>query len=323
MGGFHEVEFPTNIDYGSDGGASFGTVIHTLRSGTEERVGLYESGRWRGNAAYTIRTPDDVATVAAFFRKRQGALYGFRYKDWADYTTATNGRDDPDDEDVDLGPGDDATVDFQLVKKYVDAAIGVTRTRVITKPVSGSVVVAFDGVNQASGWTVNTTTGILTFTSAPASSVASISVGFEFRVPVRFGDDIDADGLRAQLDTYGTNSIPDIPLVEDMDPTQVDDDYNYGGSTTLAYGDDVTLSLGYGRLVVLNPSAGSLKVKLPAEASLPLGWPHFHLDNISANSTLITDSSGTTLWTLAAGEGILIGLADVSGVNTWKGIQGA
>ncbi len=84
-----------------------------------------------------------------------------------------------------------------------------TWTRTITKPVAGTVVVALDGVTQGSGWSVDTTTGIVTFTSAPASGVA-VTAGFEFDVPVRF----DTDQLDVNLDIETKGSIASIPLIE-------------------------------------------------------------------------------------------------------------
>jgi len=69
--------------------------------------------------------------------------------------------------------------------------------------------VAIDGVEATSGWSVDTTTGIVTFTSAPAAG-ATITVGFEFDVPVRF----DTDTLDITLDIERLGSITSIPLLE-------------------------------------------------------------------------------------------------------------
>jgi uncharacterized protein (TIGR02217 family) len=70
-------------------------------------------------------------------------------------------------------------------------------------------VLALDAVSQASGWSVDVTTGIVTFTSAPASGVA-VTAGFEFDVPVRF----DTDTLDVTLDIERLGSITSIPLLE-------------------------------------------------------------------------------------------------------------
>lgn len=93
------------------------------------------------------------------------------------------------------------------MKTYVSHTI--TESRRITKPVSGSVKIYVNAVLQTSGVSVNYTTGLVTFVSAPASG-AAITADFEFDVPVRF----DTDRLSATLDAYGTHSWQDISLIE-------------------------------------------------------------------------------------------------------------
>ena len=66
-----------------------------------------------------------------------------------------------------------------------------------------------DMVEQMSGWTLDTTTGIVTFTTAPANDVI-VRAGFEFDVPVRF----DSDTLDVTLDFERLGSITSIPLLE-------------------------------------------------------------------------------------------------------------
>ena len=106
-----------------------------------------------------------------------------------------------------FGTGDGATTTFQLVKRYASGS--QTWVRTITKPVAGSVIVALNGASQASGWSVDTTTGVITFTTAPGSGVA-ITAGFEFDVPVR----LDTDALDVTLDLERLGSITSIPLLE-------------------------------------------------------------------------------------------------------------
>ena len=74
---------------------------------------------------------------------------------------------------------------------------------------AGTAALALNGVTQITGWTVNTTTGVVTFAAAPALGVA-ITAGFEFDVPVRF----DTDSLDVTLDFERLGSITSIPLIE-------------------------------------------------------------------------------------------------------------
>jgi uncharacterized protein (TIGR02217 family) len=203
---FHEIRFPDNISRGARGGPERRTQIVELASGDEERNASWASSRRRYDVAYGIRRADDLAVVVAFFEARNGRLHGFRYKDWADYKsglpsqaiTAT---------DQQIGTGTGSLKTFQLAKRYVSGAQSWTRT--IAKPVAGTVRVALGMVEQMSGWTVDTTTGVVTFTIAPGNGVV-VRAGFEFDVPVRF----DTDVLDVTLDIERLGSITSIPLLE-------------------------------------------------------------------------------------------------------------
>tara|TARA_R110002072_G_scaffold137123_1_gene279865 strand:+ start:184 stop:810 length:627 start_codon:yes stop_codon:yes gene_type:complete len=203
---FHEVRFPDNISRGARGGPERRTQIVELASGDEERNASWSNSRRRYDIAYGIRRTDDLAAVVAFFEARNGRLYGFRFKDWADYKSCLpSGTPSPTDQAI--GTGDGATTAFQLVKHYASGDQSWTRT--ITKPVVGSVRIAFGGVEQLSGWSVDTTTGVVTFGTAPGFGVA-ITAGFEFDVPVRFNSDV----LDVTLDLERLGSITSIPLLE-------------------------------------------------------------------------------------------------------------
>jgi uncharacterized protein (TIGR02217 family) len=203
---FHEVRFPDNISRGARGGPERRTQIVELASGDEERNASWANSRRRYDAAYGVRRADDLAAVVAFFEARNGRLYGFRWKDWGDYKSCLpSGTPAPTDQVI--GTGDGSTTAFQLMKAYASGS--QTWTRTIAKPVAGTVVVALDGVTQASGWSVDAATGLITFAAAPASGIA-ITAGFEFDVPVRF----DTDQLDVTHDIERLESITSIPLIE-------------------------------------------------------------------------------------------------------------
>ncbi|HHB80544.1 MAG TPA: TIGR02217 family protein, partial [Aliiroseovarius sp.] len=182
---FHEVRFPDNISRGARGGPERRTQIVELASGDEERNASWANSRRRYDVAYGIRRADDLAAVVAFFEARNGRLFGFRFKDWADWKSCLPSQT-PSSIDQVIGTGDGTTTTFQLVKVYASGA--QTWTRTIAKPVAGTVRVAIDGTEQASGWSVDTATGLVTFNTAPASG-AAITAGFQFDVPVRFDPD--------------------------------------------------------------------------------------------------------------------------------------
>lgn len=203
---FHDVRFPTDIALGSTGGPERRTEIVALGSGFEERNSPWAHSRRRYDAGSGVKTLDDLHNVIAFFEARRGRLYGFRWKDRADFkSVAPSAAVSASDQAI--GAGDGATVMFQLTKAYTSG--GETYTRDIKKPVGGTVVVALDGTPQGSGWSVDTATGIVTFDAAPAQG-AAITAGFEFDVPVRF----DTDRLDVNLANFNAGEIPSIPIVE-------------------------------------------------------------------------------------------------------------
>jgi len=203
---FHEVRFPDDISRGARGGPERRTQIVELASGDKERNASWSNSRRRYDVAYGIRRADDLAAVVAFFEGRNGRLHGFRFKDWGDHKSCLpSGMPSPTDQAI--GTGDGATTAFQLMKRYASGS--QTWLRTITKPVAGTVRVAFDGEEQLSGWSVDTTNGVVTFDSAPAEGVA-ITAGYAFDVPVRF----DTDALDVTLDLERLGSITSIPLLE-------------------------------------------------------------------------------------------------------------
>lgn len=203
---FHDVRFPDNISRGARGGPERRTQIVELASGAEERNASWANSRRRYDLAYGIRRADDLAAVVAFFEARNGRLHGFRFKDWADFKSCLPSQT-PGPTNQPIGTGNGAATLFQLTKPYASGA--QSWTRVITKPVAGTVTIALNGTSQASGWSVSTATGLVTFTTAPAAGVA-ITAGFEFDVPVRF----DTDALDVTLDLERLGSITSIPLIE-------------------------------------------------------------------------------------------------------------
>ena len=203
---FHEVRFPDNISRGARGGPERRTQIVELASGAEERNASWANSRRRYDVAYGIRRADDLAAVVAFFEARNGRLHGFRFKDWADFKSCLQSQT-PGPNDQPIGTGNGSTTQFQLTNRYTSGA--QSWMRAITKPVAGTVTIALDGTPQASGWSGSTTTGLITFTPAPAAGGA-LTAGFEFDVPVRF----DTDALDVTLDLERLGSITSIPLVE-------------------------------------------------------------------------------------------------------------
>jgi len=203
---FHAIRFPLDVALGARGGPERLTDIVTLESGREERNQRWAHARRRYNAAYGIKSRADMQAVLSFFEERRGRFHGFLWRDGLDHSS--NGGDGtPTPFDQVIGTGDGARMAFPLTKIY--GASFDPYLRPITRPVSGSVRVAVDGVETMSGWSVDGASGNVTFTTPPASGVL-VMAGFLFDVPVRF----DTDRLDVELSSFDAAEIPSIPVIE-------------------------------------------------------------------------------------------------------------
>jgi uncharacterized protein (TIGR02217 family) len=213
---FDETRFPVVVGLGARGGPRWNTNVVAVSSGAEQRNQLWVYPLHQWNVAAGIRSLADFAQVRGFFLARRGRQRGFRFKDFADYSSAAL----PGlavtafDQAIGTGPGP-----HQLLKTYADDVAPLTRR--ITKPVAGSVRIGVDGVAQTSpGWTfpwsVDVATGIVTFTGVgPAlpGIAAAITAGFEFDVPVRFNaDQLDAEHIEPEILTASSIDLIEIRI---------------------------------------------------------------------------------------------------------------
>jgi uncharacterized protein (TIGR02217 family) len=209
MSGFHEILFPLDIALRSAGGPERRTEIVSFGSGREQRNARWAQSRRRYDAGYGVKTLPALQSVVAFFEERRGQLYGFRWRDRLDHSSAAPGAS-PSPLDQGIGVGDGARTIFQLAKTY---GAGVAPyQRPIEKPVAGSVRVAVGGVEQSgAAFTCDAATGVVAFNDGhiPPSG-AAVTAGFLFDVPVRF----DTDYLEVDLSAFTAGAIPKIPLVE-------------------------------------------------------------------------------------------------------------
>ena len=203
---FHEVRFPVALSFGSSGGPERRTEIVTLTNGFEERNTPWEHSRRRYDAGTGVRSLGDLELVTAFFEARRGQLYGFRWKDWADWRSSRHGAAIMPSDQV-FGTGDGARRAFALIKSYDD--LGGTYVRPIKKPVEGSVRIALDGAEAFDGWSMDDSSGLITFDVPPEEGVI-VSAGYAFDVPVRF----DTDRLSISAASFDAGEVPSIPVVE-------------------------------------------------------------------------------------------------------------
>ncbi len=205
---FHEVRFPANLSFGALGGPERRTEVVTLANGFEERNTPWKHSRRRYDAGMGLRSLDDVEALIAFYEARQGQMYGFRWKDWADYKSCLPSMDVTPLDQL-IAQGDEVQTVFQLLKCYPSG--GVAYHRPVSKPVAGTVRMAVGGDEAQEGvdFEVAYDTGLVTFASAPGLD-AEIRAGFELDVPVRF----DADRIQTSVSSFQAGEVPSVPVVE-------------------------------------------------------------------------------------------------------------
>ena len=197
---FFECEFPTTLSYRALGGSGFSTIVNEGFSGYEQRNRNWAQSR--GKWSVSLQTPASFAgnrqgfvdLLQSFFLVVGGKADAFRLKDHKDFSATAQP----------IGTGTGSATVFQLARTY--AAGSRTYVRTIKKPIAPpavdyqgatlpqTVVVHVNGA-VVSGWTVDSTTGLVTFAAAPASG-AVITADFEFHYPVRF----DTDEFQAQVE---------------------------------------------------------------------------------------------------------------------------
>lgn len=207
---FHDVRFPIAVSFGATGGPERNNEIVRLTSGAEKRNARFSQSRRRYDAGTGLRSLDDLHDVLSFFEARRGSLHAFRFADPFDKKSCRPD-ETPAPSDQAIGTGDGVNAVFQLTKTYGEGADAYTR--LVTKPVSGTVTVAVAGLTQVEGtdFTVDFLSGAVTFDAGaiPASG-ATVTAGYEFDVAVRF----DTDRISAGISSFKAGQIPDIPLVE-------------------------------------------------------------------------------------------------------------
>lgn len=199
---FVETRFPVDISYNSQGGPRFNTTIFTSSSGREQRNINWSLSRAEYDVGYGIKTNTQMAVVLEFFYAMMGKAYAFRYKDWSDFQIQNQV----------IATGNGILTTFQIVKSYSDPNDLQTFVRPIRKPVNGSLtaVMVNNVIVSGSTYSIDYTTGLITFTVAPANTYPIEIVYLEFDVPVRF----DTDIATIRFDFYNVESWEGIKIVE-------------------------------------------------------------------------------------------------------------
>jgi uncharacterized protein (TIGR02217 family) len=149
---------------------------------------------------YGIKDDFDLEEVREMFFRAKGRLHSFNYLDHSDNLScdpqSTPAATDQNMLGVTSGlfQGDGSETQFQLGKYYVSSDSPLKYSfRKVHKIQTGTTLISLDGTPtlptaSPGSWSVDETTGIVTFDSALGVGVVP-KAGFEFYVPVRF--DVD------------------------------------------------------------------------------------------------------------------------------------
>lgn len=197
------TRLPEYVERGARGGPKFDTAINTSISGVEQRNANRVLSRGEWTIGYGLRTAGDWRPVLAMHFAQRGSLYGFTFRDWADYYVT----------DGVIGTGDGTTQSFQLTKIY---DVGVRQyVRTIYAPDNDTIVVKVDGVATTE---FSVEDGLLTLWDAPGNG-KNVSASFEFFVPVRFADDHLEISVEMATDDAELAEITAVPLIEILSVT--------------------------------------------------------------------------------------------------------
>jgi uncharacterized protein (TIGR02217 family) len=170
----------------------FATRIQRAVSGRELRVVDQPNPIWTWTLTYSMLRDehdtraasgpgvgyDELRMLMGFFLQQQGAFQPFLLDDPTDDTVSAQA----------IGAGNGSTTVFQLVRSMGVALAGGGFAEPITAPNVVSAIY-FDGIVQsASGYSIDPTTGLVTFaTPPPADQLVTADFTYYFRV--RFADD--------------------------------------------------------------------------------------------------------------------------------------
>lgn len=162
-----DIELPRRIRSGVVGGPEFSTEIVEVNNGTESRNGLWYNGKLRLEVEY-VQDFAAKESLVQFFRAVRGKLHSFNVRDWSDYQCSAG---------VFLSSsgvvGLDGGATAQLAKRY--QASTESEYRKIQKP--EVVTLTKSGVVQTTGFTLNKSTGVITWTASNTKAISSFTVG--------------------------------------------------------------------------------------------------------------------------------------------------
>lgn len=323
---FRDLVFPDAIGFGAQRSLTLGATSIETEAGVGTVVNRWDSGKRTYDVAFGIHTAADLKDVLNFFMAVRGPVDSFRFKDWFDFTSAADHISTPTATDQFLGTiagawGVSPTQSFNLVKHYVSG--NFTSTRRIMKPITGTVLVAVDGVTQIEGvhYTVDYTLGTVSISGGNPIGRA-VTAGFHFHNEVRLLN----PELMTTLVAYQAEAIEKVLLEEIIGQDYGSCHINVGGSlnaaTIIKY---YEVTLAGPRTIRFTSSPANGIVYLPDPRLCTKGGPHFRFFNDSAQTIIVKDLTATpdTIASLAATQSgeFFVTPKTAGDQNRWIGVS--
>jgi uncharacterized protein (TIGR02217 family) len=199
---FHETRFLDCVKFGSTGGPTFNTTVVSALSGFEFRNGNWSIARHRYEIGMSARIQSEFMAIKSTYMLCFGRLYGFRWKDAADYETI-----DADGSLLGLLSGVEVGDQregygipvYRIYKKYTVGSL--TTYRRIIKLVDGTVVIRRNASPVTVGASpgniaIDTATGLVTFVADQSRAISAHTPGAShvFTLASAFSPNLAAGG---------------------------------------------------------------------------------------------------------------------------------
>lgn len=193
----------SSISPGTSGGPEYFTIVSEFDSGFAGAVQEWARSYSSWKVGWDTLALADVETLRDFFMSRQGRARGFLFDDPFDDTATTQT----------IGTGTGSQTAFTLANTYGSNTVNTPL------PIPGTIALTVAGVAKTewTDYTVDYTTGIVTFTSAPANG-AAIVASWQFYKVGRFGTDKFMPTVRGYVQN---TSVPSIASWSNVDVVEI------------------------------------------------------------------------------------------------------